>query len=363
MPEEETPREIQFDDIAGLADREIQRILREVDSKDLRTQRRIFSNVSERAGAMLREEMAISGPVRREEVEDIRWQIGQVMRGLVASEEVAWPPSQVGSDLERAGGTEVSHTARERSRASTKPPRRARYLIQAAGGVGGVALGVLLLMWLSEMNPGPSRSDKKKEKPSPSASSRRQEGATKRQNREQDAQKQPPKERASEKEKPAASSMDETEGEVYVISGNKKRPAGEDKLRPGDVVETGADGKAEIDLWKNSGQVEVDANSRLEVGDQTRKEDPLKLNLRMGDIRVEVKDPALEVKSPLAKITGAKGAEYRLQVALDATTTVSVERGTVRVKALVGAQEQTLVLTPGDEVKIDPSGRVVEKRP
>ena len=69
-----------FDDIAKLTDREIQMILREVDSKDLAValkggseelQARIFGNVSERVGTMLKEEMEFSGPVRMSDVEDV----------------------------------------------------------------------------------------------------------------------------------------------------------------------------------------------------------------------------------------------------------------------------------------------------
>jgi flagellar motor switch protein FliG len=60
-----------FDDIANLTDREIQLILREVDSKDLSTalkgatdemKDRIFTNVSERVATMMKEEMDFSGP-------------------------------------------------------------------------------------------------------------------------------------------------------------------------------------------------------------------------------------------------------------------------------------------------------------
>ena len=69
-----------FDDIANLTDREIQVILREVDSKDLTTalkgandemKDRIFGNVSERVGEMMKTEMDFSGPVRMSAVEEV----------------------------------------------------------------------------------------------------------------------------------------------------------------------------------------------------------------------------------------------------------------------------------------------------
>ncbi len=80
-----------FDDIAKLTDREIQMILREVDSKDLAValkggneemQERILGNMSERVGTMLREEMEFSGPVRMSDVEDVQLRVVQTVRQL-----------------------------------------------------------------------------------------------------------------------------------------------------------------------------------------------------------------------------------------------------------------------------------------
>ena len=80
-----------FDDIANLTDREIQMILREVDTKDLAValkgaseelKNRIFSNMSERVGNMLKEEMQAAGPVRMSDVEDIQLRVVQTVRQL-----------------------------------------------------------------------------------------------------------------------------------------------------------------------------------------------------------------------------------------------------------------------------------------
>lgn len=80
-----------FDDIANLTDREIQMILREVDSKDLAValkggseelQNRIFGNVSERVGTMIKEEMKFSGPVRMSDVEEVQVRVVQTVRQL-----------------------------------------------------------------------------------------------------------------------------------------------------------------------------------------------------------------------------------------------------------------------------------------
>jgi flagellar motor switch protein FliG len=80
-----------FDDIGQLTDREIQMLLREVDTKDLaialkggseELQDRIISNMSERVGSMLREEMDFSGPVRMSDVEDMQLRMVQTVRQL-----------------------------------------------------------------------------------------------------------------------------------------------------------------------------------------------------------------------------------------------------------------------------------------
>ena len=80
-----------FDDISKLTDREIQMILREVDSKDLATalkggsdemKDRIFGNMSERVGTMIQEEMEFSGPVRMSDVEEVQLRVVQVVRQL-----------------------------------------------------------------------------------------------------------------------------------------------------------------------------------------------------------------------------------------------------------------------------------------
>jgi len=80
-----------FDDIAKLTDREIQMILREVDTKDLgvalkgateEMQDRIFTNMSERVGTMLKEEMEFSGPVRMTDVEEVQLRVVQTVRQL-----------------------------------------------------------------------------------------------------------------------------------------------------------------------------------------------------------------------------------------------------------------------------------------
>jgi flagellar motor switch protein FliG len=80
-----------FDNMIQLDEPSIQRVLREVDAKDLAMSLRgvddnlrdkIFRNLSTRAADMLREDIAVSGPVRMRQVEEAQQRIVSVVRRL-----------------------------------------------------------------------------------------------------------------------------------------------------------------------------------------------------------------------------------------------------------------------------------------
>lgn len=86
-----------FEDITQLDDRAIQAIMKEVDMKELATalkgtpvevQEKIFKNMSERAVAMLKEDMEFMGPVRLRVVEESQQKIVAIIRKLEESGEV-----------------------------------------------------------------------------------------------------------------------------------------------------------------------------------------------------------------------------------------------------------------------------------
>ncbi len=86
-----------FENIAALDDRSIQRILREVEVRDLGLALKatpddvkdcIIRNMSTRAGQMLREDMEASGPVRLRQVEEAQARIVEVVRRLDEAEEI-----------------------------------------------------------------------------------------------------------------------------------------------------------------------------------------------------------------------------------------------------------------------------------
>lgn len=97
LAEEVKRRMLVFEDIVMLPDNFIQRILREVNSKDLavamrgageEVNTRIFKNMSKRASEMLKEEIEFMGPVRLREVEQSQQKIVNIMRRLDESGEI-----------------------------------------------------------------------------------------------------------------------------------------------------------------------------------------------------------------------------------------------------------------------------------
>jgi flagellar motor switch protein FliG len=86
-----------FENIGTLDDRSIQRILREVEVRDLslalkatpeNVKNAILRNMSSRASAMLKEDMEASGPVRLRQVEEAQARVVEVIRRLDEAEEI-----------------------------------------------------------------------------------------------------------------------------------------------------------------------------------------------------------------------------------------------------------------------------------
>jgi flagellar motor switch protein FliG len=86
-----------FEDIAGIDDKGIQRILRDVDKRDLalalkvsdeKIKQKIFRNMSERAASVVKEELEFMGPVKLKEVEGAQMRIVDVVKMLEEQEEI-----------------------------------------------------------------------------------------------------------------------------------------------------------------------------------------------------------------------------------------------------------------------------------
>ncbi len=97
LAEEIRKRMFVFEDIVKLDDNSIRRVLREVDTKDLalalkgsssETADKIFRNMSQRAGEMLKEDIEFLGPTRLRDVEEAQQRIVQVIRRLDETGEI-----------------------------------------------------------------------------------------------------------------------------------------------------------------------------------------------------------------------------------------------------------------------------------
>jgi len=97
LAEEIKKRMFVFEDIILLSDRDIQQIIREVDTAEwalaLKTaseevSERIFKNMSKRAAEMLKEEMEYLGPVRLRDVENAQQKIVSIIRRLEEAGEI-----------------------------------------------------------------------------------------------------------------------------------------------------------------------------------------------------------------------------------------------------------------------------------
>ncbi len=97
LAEEIKRRLFVFEDIIGLDDRSLQRVLREVDVKDLslalkgateELRQKFFKNMSKRAAEMLNEDMQFMGPVRVRDVEESQQKVVNVVRALEDAGEI-----------------------------------------------------------------------------------------------------------------------------------------------------------------------------------------------------------------------------------------------------------------------------------
>ncbi len=97
-----------FEDIVILDDRAIQKVLREVDSKELSLalkgvnetiRDKIFKNMSERAQQMLKDDMEYLGPVRAKDVQEAQTKIVATIRSLEVSGEITITRASVEDEL------------------------------------------------------------------------------------------------------------------------------------------------------------------------------------------------------------------------------------------------------------------------
>ena len=146
-------------------------------------------------------------------------------------------------------------------------------------------------------------------------------------------------------------------GQGFLISGQKVTSSEKRSLEPGDRLQTGQDGQASVQMWGNEIEVEAESDVQFVEEGQAGAGTP-RLDLRAGNIWVEVDDPELKVTSPIAEVNASEGARYHFKISLNATTTVTVHFGSVTVRLLVESDTRLLVLGSGDRARITPDGDV-----
>lgn len=96
-----------FEDLVRLSDRDLQKVLREVDLKTLALalktapetlREKVFRNVSQRTAAALQEELELMDPVRLRQVEEAQRQVVAVVRRLDEQGEIAARPGRRGDE-------------------------------------------------------------------------------------------------------------------------------------------------------------------------------------------------------------------------------------------------------------------------
>jgi len=107
LAEEIKQRMFVFEDIVLLDNRSIQRVLREIDNKDLalalkgsseEVKKIIFNNISKRLREMIQEDLEYMGPVRLKDVEEAQQKIVNIIRKLEETGEII---------ISRGGGDEI----------------------------------------------------------------------------------------------------------------------------------------------------------------------------------------------------------------------------------------------------------------
>ena len=366
-PEELSSEEIQFEDLAKLVNRDIQLIVRDMKEKDIaiclkgakeEVRDKIFSNVSQRVGAVIREEMRLTAAVKISEVQEVRQQLMQRVRGLQVSGEITWPPMAV----LRQESLEPRPRPAQRRRPPVEPESQTRnYVIGLVATVAVV--GLLVVITGKSKKSGSSGGDSRKKTTETRSVVSRGKPSTTRSPKKASGSETGKSEKKQQSSSESSSSVSGSQGPVYIVSGDSRTSAKNAKPKPGDKIETGDEGKATLDLGNNSAQIQVGPNSSLEIGaTQAAGTGTSSFNLWVGNAIVEVIDPELVMKSPVAGITGSEGARYRLRVVLDATTTITTYEGIVQRNPTVGNDRKQLVLRRGDRVKIYPTGEIQKDR-
>jgi flagellar motor switch protein FliG len=347
-----------FEDLVRLPDREFQEVLFGTDPWDLalalRTasaglRRRVLSNISDRRQRYLLEDEVSLQDMEEEEVVAVQRQILEKARVLFERGKIS---TYLGSiqkaqeALEEDEEEQVSGENRSSRRKHVAPERNFRPVYI---GLGLTALTLVIVIRFLNWGSGSHRNVERKSRSAFFGESTKPRGNLK-------------EKRIDRSQRSAVIDQEEPdlallEGDVELFNRDTQKDVSERELEPGDWVETGMDSRAVVNLYAEGGQIQMESETAVRVGEEgENRAIPPRLKVRLGNMWIFVKNPAVEVHSPLALFTATQGALYRLRVVLDATTTVNVNRGTVWIKSLVSEGKPYLVLGPGETLRLDPGG-------
>ena len=344
-----------IEDLRRLTDRELQAVTTGLDDWDLAVamlgfsdglQRRVLSNVSQRRAVFLQEDVDY---LRDSDEEDIEATCGRVLMRARLLYETGHVQTYLGSVSSEPLDPDEDKEEEEVRRA----PRKAQGEVEGVKArrsykniaFAAVGLSVIFGIWLLGVERAGSGASRARVKVTDFSTPDKGEAAGGRY----------PSDPGQNGGMTSRSGVTATHGDVFVISGREKKPIDEVHLKLGDVVETGEEGRALIKMSGERSQVEMDSKTALQIDEEEEHVGPPKLNLRIGNIWVLVKNPSLEVHSPLVSVTAASGAFYRFRVVLSSATTVSVENGTVWVQSKVG-DEDLVVVVAGQSLRVGPRG-------
>jgi len=342
-----------FNDLAILPDRELQAVLRGVDHWDLilslgsapaGLRRKVLANISKRRAGLFEEDEAQLEQVDEAQVEMVQNQIVHRARMLYEAGTVRTYLGSVARGESQVEGEEVrEYSPQDKSSIARKPEKR-NYKRGIVALVFIVVSGWIAWTWLLDMG---------------SRTSSQSGGRAKLVGSGQDTVTAPVERRSRKGQTTGkgAGKVATISGQGLLISGQKVTSSENRAVEPGDRLQTGQDGQASVQMGGN--EIEVEAESDVEFGEEGSEGAPTpRLDLRAGNIWVEVDDPDLKVTSPIVEVTASEGARYHFVISLNATTTVTVHSGSVTVRPVIDSEIRLLVLGAGERTRITSNGEV-----
>jgi len=349
-----------FEALVKLPDRELQIVLQGVDHWDLilamrsvpaNVRRKILANLSQRRAKMFEDDEATLQEVEEAQVEMLQHQIidrarllyeaGQIHTylGSIVGQEGDIDLSVVSSDGSGSGGKSFAALVKK------KDPQK--YVVGLVAILVMVVMGVVFINWFgaSQMSLDVTGNGKVlvTDQIEDGEVITREEGGV------------------SQRARKNLGNAAVISGRALLMTGESVRSLNDAEIKQGDRIKTDSDGRASVVLAGDVGQMQIEPETDVQVGQADASEPGTpQLDLRVGNIWVKVKDPALEVSSPLAQITASEGALYHLRITLNATTTLSVHGGTVWVQASNGGGLHVLGL--GERLRIEPNGNINRDR-